>query len=94
MTALEELRKLEIEEITLSKKDIDIIKELYLQHHHGDCFNELFKLSVSGNKVLKVHSAIDVNNVFQFESHEYKSEWNVVEISWNRKTNEILQFFR
>jgi len=77
--------------VDLTNIDMSLIKELYLQHHHGDCFNELFKLSIS-DKVLKVHTAIDVNGFFQFAAHPYKMEGVNVEISWNKKTNECLQF--
>ena len=90
---------METNKVNLNELDIEIVKELYLQHHHGDCFNELFKTSLSGDKILKVHSAIDVNGFFQFAAHEYNpNEYNPdhykFEISWNKKTDECIRFYR
>ena len=73
---------------------METIKGLYLKHHKGNCFDNMFKLSILGDSVLKVHSAIDVNDIFQFAFHEFGTANTTSEIQWNRKTNKLLRFFR
>jgi len=85
---------MEIKEIKLSNSDLNTVKGLYLKHHVGNCFDERFNLEITGDKTLKVHSAIDVNDVFQFAFHELNVSNSTSEISWNRKSNRCIRFFR